>query len=171
MCSACEELNKKIKNPHLNENAKKVATAELIVHKNRAKKFYRKMDTIKKLSQAQTSVLGISVDYMQNLPLPNIPVQEVFYFRQLWVFEFCIVNLKNNKATFFSYHEGEALKGPNEVCSFLNKYFEEIPEEVKELHIFSDGCPGQNKNNTMVRFLLATASCGRFEKNYSLLPH
>lgn len=40
----------------------------------------------------------------------------------------------------------------------------EIPSHVKELHIFSDGCCGQNKNNSFIKFFLATASSSRFDK-------
>lgn len=40
VCSICEELNTKIKSSSLNEVAKRVAVAELLVHKRRAKKFF-----------------------------------------------------------------------------------------------------------------------------------
>lgn len=39
-CPTCEELNAKIKSQGLNENAKKVAVAEMLVHKRRSKKLY-----------------------------------------------------------------------------------------------------------------------------------
>ena len=171
VCSACEELGQKIKNTTLNDNAKRVAAAELLVHKNRAKKFYKKLAHIKQLSSENDEILGITMDYMQNLPLPDIPVQEIFYYRQLWVFEFSIHNLKTGEAKFFSYHEGEAHKGPNEVCTFLKDYFEnKISENVKEVHIFSDGCAGQNKNHTVIRFLLALASSQKFRKIFHYFP-
>lgn len=113
----------KLKNPHLNENAKKVTSAELIVHKRRASKFFSKAKEITaKRQEHGSTIMGLSFDYMQNLPLPVVPVQKVFYFRQLWVYEFCVHNIKTAKATFCSYHEGQALKGPNEVTSFLNDY-------------------------------------------------
>lgn len=102
---------------------------------------------------------------MQNLPLPCLPVQEVFYYRQLWVNEFCIHNLSTEKATFYSYHEGEAHKGPDEVCSFLADYLQtHISESVEELILFCDGCPGQNRNNTVLRFLLALVLTEKFQK-------
>lgn len=50
----------------------------------------------------------ICFDYMQNLPLPNIPVQEVFYMRQLWLNVICVHDMKTNKASMYTYHEGEA---------------------------------------------------------------
>lgn len=171
VCSFCEEYKQKIRSPHLNDTAKRVATAEYMVHKRRASKYYNKIKEIKAQSLKDDHVAGIVIDYMQNLPLPHIPVQEVFYYRQLWVFVFCIHNLKTNKARFYSYHEGEALKGPNEICTFINDYINEcVADTVTELHIFSDGCPGQNKNNTVARFLLALASSGRFKNIYHDFP-
>lgn len=102
--------------------------------------------------------MGIVIDYMQNLPLPHIPVQEIFYLRQLWVFEFCIHNLKTGNAAFYS-------------CSFLNDYVNEfIPDNIDELYIFSDGCPGQNKNHTVIRFLMALVASNRFKKIIHYFP-
>ena len=61
----------------------------------------------------------------------------------------------------YSYHKGKAKKGGNEVCSFLYHYIQKhIPEHVNELHLFSDGCAGQNKNHIMIRFCLTLVSTG-----------
>nr|CAH7744543.1 unnamed protein product [Callosobruchus chinensis] len=154
VCSECERLNAKIKDKNL--TVKRVAIAELIVQKRRAKKFYTKLKEIEAICHERPEVMGIAFDYIQNLPLPNISVQEIFYFRELWVYGFKIHNLENNTGHFYTYHEDQALKGPNEVCSFLYDYIlNHIPEEITEFPLFSDGCPGQNRSNTMVRFLLA----------------
>lgn len=165
VCSKCEEINVRLKDPHLNENAKRVASAELIVHKRRASKFYSKIKEITEKSQeVGSTIMGLQFDYMQNLPLPVLPVQEVFYFRQLWVYEFCVHNMKTGKATFYSYHEGQALKGPNEVATCLNQYIHEnVSEEITELHLFCDGCPGQNKNNVIIKFLLSLSASRKFQ--------
>ena len=96
VCSLCEELGTKLRNPNLNDNAKRVVAAELMVHKRRAKKFYNKLQEVQKLCKDDTRVAGITFDYMQNLPLPNIPVQDFFYYRQLWVYLFEIHNLTNS---------------------------------------------------------------------------
>lgn len=165
VCSKCEELGVKLKDPHLNDTAKRVVAAELMVHKRRAKKYFAKIDETRKLCKENEKVAALCFDYMQNLPLPFLPVQEIFYYRQLWVNEFCIHNFTTEKATFYSYHEGEGHKGPDEVCSFLNDYINnKIPENVQELHLFCDGCPGQNRNNTMIRYLLALVMTNKFQK-------
>lgn len=40
VCSKCEELNVKLRYPHLNETAKKFNISELIIHKQRESKFF-----------------------------------------------------------------------------------------------------------------------------------
>lgn len=115
---------------------------------------------------------------MQNLQLPHIPVQETFYLRQLSVYVFCIHDIKKNKAKLYVYHEGQAKKGPDEVCSFLSDFLSDVPDSVKNLHVYSDNCGGQNKNHTLMRYLLSLTDSGRFEnityffpmKGHSFLP-
>lgn len=108
VCSFCESQNVKIKDKALNDTAKRVAVAELVIHKRRAKKFYASMKAASENKDDDTCFLCF--DFMQNLPLPNIPVQEIFYMRQLWVNVFSIHNLKTNKSKLYVYHEGEANK-------------------------------------------------------------
>jgi hypothetical protein len=75
VCSKCEEISTKIKDPHLNETAKRVAIDEQTVHKRRASKFYKKIDAIRSKCKENSKVAAICFDYMQNLPLPSLPVQ------------------------------------------------------------------------------------------------
>jgi hypothetical protein len=108
---------------------------------------------------------------MQNLSLPKIPVQEMFYWRQLSVSVFCIHDIKTEKSAIFLYHEEQAHKGPNEVCSFLDYYIKNnISSSVDELHLYSDNCGGQNKNHTLSRMLLALTDIGRFKKIIQNFP-
>jgi hypothetical protein len=109
----------------LPEYAKRVASAEFMVHKCRGSKFYKAMKDCTEACQKDECVLGLCFDYMQNLPLPKIPVQDVFYLRQLWVNVFCVHNMKTRKYVMYVYHEGTARKGPNEVCSFLHDYMKQ----------------------------------------------
>ena len=116
----------------------------------------------------RNDIAGLAFDYMQNLPLPNISVQETFYLRQLWVNCFCIYDIRSKLSTVYLYHEGKAKKGANEVCSFLYHYFHNcISHDITEVHLFSDGALGQNQNNTIVRMCLALTEVGKFKKYYS----
>nr|CAH7716839.1 unnamed protein product [Callosobruchus chinensis] len=98
--SECERSGAKIRSKSLNANAKRVATAELIVHKRRGQNFYKKLQNVQNLCQERLDVAGITFDFIQNLPLPNIPVQKIFYFLQLWVYAFEIHNLSDKSALF-----------------------------------------------------------------------
>lgn len=170
-CCTCEELGNKIKSKSLNDVAKRVAVAEKVVHQRRAKKFFTKMDSIQDLCRTDPSVGGICIDYMQNLCLPSIPVQDTFYLHQLTVNVFNIHNLKSGQSFFYIYHEGLGKKGPNEVCSFVMDYIKrEIPETVTHFHIFSDGCGGQNKNHCVIRMCRALVDLGRFKTVNQYFP-
>lgn len=139
VCITCEELGIKLKNKALCDNSKRVAAAKLMIHKRRARKFY------------------ICFDYMANLPLPHIPVQEVYYMRQLWMYTFCITELNSNNAYFYVHHEGIAHKSPNEVCSWLHDYITKAKirnPAYENLILFSDSCTGQNKNHCLLRYLM-----------------
>lgn len=171
VCATCEELGLKLKSNVLNDNAKRAVAAELIIHKNRSKKFYKKLNELKEECASRDDVACICFDYMQNLPLPHIPVQEVFYLRQLWVYVFCMYDMKKGTSELHLYHEGIGKRGPNEVCTFLNDYItNNVPRTAKELHLFSDATGGQNRNHTMIRFLMTLVSTGRFKKVIQYYP-
>jgi hypothetical protein len=97
-------------------------------------------------------------DYMKHIPLPQIALQEVLYYRQLLIHEFCIRDMKNNKAFYYAYREEETLRGSNEVCTFLLDLTREyVPSTIiTELFLVSDVRPRQNKN-TISCFLLTLA--------------
>lgn len=95
VCSTCEEFNTKIKSSLLNEVAKRVVVAELLVHKRRAKRFFIKFEEVSEIYKNRKDVLAITFDYMQNLPFPFIPVQEMFYLRKLWFYVFNMHDIGN----------------------------------------------------------------------------
>ena len=75
VCSKCEELGVKIKSSILAENVKRAAVCEKVLHINRANKFYSKLKEIENECKKNEFSYGIVIDFMQNLPLPHIPVQ------------------------------------------------------------------------------------------------
>lgn len=177
VCSECENFKSKLRDPCLSDNVKRSVVAEQIIHKRRANKFYKKQKEM--IQNADENTVVLSFDYMQNLPLPKIPVQEVFYMRQLWLNVFCVHNMKTKKAKMYIYHEGEANKSPEEVCSMILHYLKtEVASGTKHLVLFSDGTSGQNKNHSMVRFLMNLCDRGIFEtvrhyfpvRGHSFLP-
>jgi hypothetical protein len=140
------------KNQSLSDTAKHVATAELLVHKRRSKKFYNSLDESAKASKVNGSnILGVCFDFMAVFDLPKIPVQDVHYFRQLRVNNFGIHNMHDDTMTSYVYHKGVARESSDNVISFLIHYLQNsVPHTDEEIHLFCDSCGGRNKNHALV---------------------
>ena len=61
-------------------------------------------------------------NFQQNLPAPVIPVGELCYARQLWLYNFCIHDCVSNTATMYCEDETTAKQGSNKVASCLLHY-------------------------------------------------
>lgn len=116
-----------------------------------------------------TNILALSMDFMINISLPKVPVQELFYLRQLTINVFCIHYIKTNTATIYIHHEGQAKKEPDETCSFLKDFLSVAPQ-YDELHLYSDNCSGQNKNHALSKFLLFLTDTKQFKKVEQFFP-
>ena len=66
-CCFCEEKKVRIRSPHLHDTAKRVATAELMVHMRRAKQFTSALNETTKKSKENENILGLVFDFMQNV--------------------------------------------------------------------------------------------------------
>lgn len=85
VCSTCEDLGMKIKSTTFNDNEKRTAMAELMIHRaRRVCKLYKKITEVAEICSNRTDSQGIFFDFMKNLPLPCMQVQERFYLRKLW---------------------------------------------------------------------------------------
>jgi len=58
------------------------------------------------------------------LPFPHLPVGELFYMRQLWLYNFCVYSAKTKTSTMHMWPETVARSGANEVVSCLHHYFQ-----------------------------------------------
>jgi hypothetical protein len=63
-----------------------------------------------KMCQEKDNVVAVTFFYVQNPPVPHIPVKEVFYDKQLWIHNFGIHAMENNEVFFYSCYEGHAVK-------------------------------------------------------------
>ena len=63
--------------------------------------------------------------------------------------------------------------------SCLDNFFRNLLQEVTTLYLYSNGCPGQNKNATVMQYLFSLACLGRFKliqhhfpvRGHSFLPN
>ncbi|KAJ4426160.1 hypothetical protein ANN_26969 [Periplaneta americana] len=87
------------------------------LHKLRADKFYKIM------KDDNPEVIKICFDLQQNQPLPKLSVSEVFYTRQVWLYNLCVmIHSKTQEIkdiSFYTWLETQLSRGCNQVASVL----------------------------------------------------
>lgn len=162
-CETCDRLFNETQSA-TEDDQKKRLKLEKDLHVRKAEAFYTVLREKSALAKDDAATETLCFDFQQNLPLPHVPAGDVFYKRQLWVFNFGIHSASTGKTTCYVYDEMTGKKGANEVVSFLNHYVENfLPSTVTTLNLFSDNCAAQNKNNVMVQNLFVLAAKQRFQ--------
>ncbi|XP_075213604.1 uncharacterized protein LOC142319811 [Lycorma delicatula] len=142
-----------------------------MIHKRRDKKFFTKTKESKEASKKDDKIISLCFDFMQNLLVTRILVQDIFYLNYGFIYLTCIILVQENqlrKSVKYVYQESEGEKSANEVCSFILDYIKHlVPDTVTLFHLFSDECVEQNKNQTLIRICVwSLAEIKRFEKMY-----
>lgn len=153
-CGTCDRYQSKLLTSCDDPEERKKINIEKELHLIKAEKFYAIKKKYKLKARADPeNFTCVSFDYMQNLPMPHIRTNAVFYARQLWLYVFGVHNDGGNTATMFSYDETIGRKGQNEVASLLFHYLRSNDVTTTNLILISDGCAGQNKNYVLMKFL------------------
>lgn len=77
----------------------------------------------------------------------------MYFRRQLSFYVFNVHVLATGVSVFYTYDQTEGKKGLDDVVSMLDHFIHNfLDPSVEELNIFCDGCSGQNKNYTMLRY-------------------
>lgn len=157
-CSTCKEFIIKIKLEHDLERRNQLR-AQLRLHKLRAKKCFQ---ISKQKNDNETDVF---FDMQQNQPIPKLSIGEVFYLRQVWLYNLCIMEnsrpINKTNICLYTWLETQSGKGANEVASALINYLTDLEKrlinegnkELKVLRLFSDSCSAQNKNTILLSAL------------------
>ena len=105
---------------------------------------------------------------------------DTYYYTPLTVNNLGIVDTYDDTLYAHVYHEGQAKKGGNNVASLLIKQLIYLgwmdgnylshPYPLAELNVFFDNCPGQNKNNHVLRLVPYLVEIGVFQTvNFNFL--
>jgi len=162
-CQVCNKLQNLIK-VETNEELKNKLQTEKELHLSKAEVFYTELKekTIES-KDPNNKCEVLSFDFQQNMPLPQIPSGDVYYKRQLWVYNFCIHSGKTGKSYFYMYDEATGRKGQNEVINFINHFFSNIMDKsVETVYLFSDNCSAQNKNFGLTQYFYTLALTKKF---------
>lgn len=149
-CSTCISFKERIKILKDIQLKNKLMVAYR-VHKLRGQAFF---DLLKR---EEEGIITMSFDCQKNLPLPKIPDQATYYSRQLYLYNFAVVqgssksSLTTNNVFFYNWMETDRPKGSNEIASAIFHRLKNTDlTNSKKIRLFCDGCGGQNKNSIMV---------------------
>jgi hypothetical protein len=122
-------------------------------------------------NEARRCIIG---DFCQNCGIPHLggcQAGDTYYFSPLNVNVFGIVDcgVEGGALHAYPYHEGMGRKGGDNVASLFMLYLEQkgwLQDGVtgQELTIIMDNCPGQNKNNHVIRLALYLVEAKYFKK-------
>lgn len=154
VCSFCEQLRMKIRIESDSTKLQQLIT-EFRLHKRKAKSFYSLMN------ESLPNTLTVCFDMQQNQPLPKLSVGEVFYSRQVWLYNLTIMKheaeQKKENIHFYTWLETQAGRGANEISSAVMDYLTLLDKELYDsealpttLRLFSDACASQNKNTILI---------------------
>lgn len=153
-CSVCLRYKENVKKEKDKEKKKELNILQEL-HKLKAKSFYK----ILKTNNNEREVF--SMDCQKNLALPKLPDQRAYFSSQYNFYNFSIVNgtsnakLKPDTVTAYVWTDLELPKNSSVIASALFHKLckHRFSNDIKEIFIFADGCPGQNKNITMIGML------------------
>ena len=91
-------------------------------HLHSFEKFYSELRLDTEVSKKNDYVRTITFDFQQNLQLLHIPVGDLFYMHQLWLYIFGIHSCKDNDVAMFCWTETVARRSSDEVISCLHSY-------------------------------------------------
>lgn len=149
-CSTCIVIDEKLKNEK-DPQKKSLLMINKRVHKLRAKSFYNR------LKDNDPELLILSFDMQKNLCLPKVPDQQAYYSRQLYLYNFTIVqghsksNLNKTTCTSYCWTEDEFSKGSNQISSAVYQKLNSIDmTPYNRVRLMADACGGQNKNQALL---------------------
>ena len=117
-CGTCDQFKLQIE--AANEREKQVLLSQREEHQLEAENFYSSLPTNTILAKQNSHIATITFDFQQNLPLPHIPIGDVFYMHQLWLYVFGVHNCGTNQAVMYSWSQ-DMVKGFGEHLAPLFK--------------------------------------------------
>ncbi|CAH2002700.1 unnamed protein product [Acanthoscelides obtectus] len=167
-CKICDESKIKLDIVKSNNDDKEEQrlTTSLTLHQNRAKAMRNLLKLETDRSKSTTNVCVISFDLQQAMPIPKLTTGPAFYCRKVWLYNLGVHDCTAEQGHMFLWTENQAKRGADEVASVLFKFLKD-KKDVDHLVVFTDNCPGQNKNWQLMAFWLQLVK----EKWFKTITH
>lgn len=150
-CSVCCEFQSMTEEQKLSQPTKVIAYN---AHRNAIEKA-RSLKTEDKALSRDTEAMAtlgknvrmVTFDLQKVLYCPRVEIGDYYYKRKLSCFNFTVFDCTKKQAFLYVWDNSVAMKGSNEISSFVLNYMQTMIEEgVNDFRFYSDSCPGQNKN-------------------------
>lgn len=162
-CTTCDLTNAEIQRAQAEGKDTTMLQQKLQEHKNKAAEAQELLRTLKTDPDPQRKV--VCIDLQQTLPCPRLTTGIAYYKMKLWVYNFCIHDVKSGKSTMFVWEETTGGRGSDEIGSCWLKWLELMnTEPFNTVTIVADNCAGQNKNLVIVLAALQQVHAGRLKR-------
>lgn len=154
-CSTCDSFEC-AKKGALNKTELDEITEKHNLHLSLASEAREMMTKDREDAKENASLETLTFDLEQTLPIPRLPSGILFYKRQLMLYNCGVHSGTDESGHCYTWLEGVAGRGAQEVGSVLKKHLKGLPPSVTEVKCWSDSCGGQNRN---IKIVLILKSC------------
>lgn len=162
-CTTCDMTNAEIQRTQAEGKDVSMLQRKLDAHKSKAGEAQELIRTLQNDPDPQRKV--VCIDLQQTLPCPRLTTGIAYYKMKLWVYNFCIHDVKTGQSTMFVWEETVGGRGSEEVGSCWLKWLELMSGETfNTVTIIADNCAGQNKNIVLVLTALQQVHSGRLNR-------
>ena len=96
----------------------------------------------------------VSFDLQQILPYPRLrDTKQTFFKSRMICYNLCFFISKLKQGYCYLWSQVEGGRGSNEIATILKKFVVDHLADSRHIVFYSDGCPGQNKNQAVVAAL------------------
>lgn len=134
-------------------------------HRTKYRQAFEQQRIDREMAKTDDSVVYLTMDLQQVMPLPKLTTSKAFYLRQLSFYNFGIHSITSSgtKPFMMTWTENIASRGSSEVLSCLFEFLHHIEPTIAHLCAWSDSCAGQNKNFNLIAFYQYLILHGYFE--------
>lgn len=141
-CSLCTKYNRH----NTTGGASYELTEAYEIHQKRKTRAREEKEKDKNLARISNYMYVATVDLQAVLSTPCSLVSQIYYTRKLNSYNFTFYNLVNKSGTCYLWSEVDANRGSCAIASCIRLQLLSLPQNIKNVVLYSDACTGQNRN-------------------------